>query len=184
MVPRTCIDVPETAPRKVLTLAFISKEGQVLLGLKKRGFGEGLWNGFGGKVNPGEKIVTAAVREVEEECGLVVEEKDMEQIAVIYFEFVGDPVILEVHVFQTTKFSGEVKESEEMLPKWYSRDNVPHSQMWPDDEIWYPLYLNGIKFQAYFLFQGYKTILSYVIRDYEDPNVILQEMKMESKVSV
>lgn len=32
----------------------------VLLGMKKRGFGAGKWNGFGGKVQPGETIEEAA----------------------------------------------------------------------------------------------------------------------------
>lgn len=58
-------DVSEKAAKKVLTLAFIEdRNDKVLLGLKKRGFGEGLWNGFGGKVNPEEEIVDAAVRYV------------------------------------------------------------------------------------------------------------------------
>ncbi len=35
---------------------------QILLGLKKRGFGEGKWNGFGGKVHVGESIAKGAVR--------------------------------------------------------------------------------------------------------------------------
>ncbi|KAI9506216.1 hypothetical protein BX070DRAFT_219530, partial [Coemansia spiralis] len=37
---------------------FSNAEGrrQVLLGLKKRGMGEGLWNGFGGKVEPQESF--------------------------------------------------------------------------------------------------------------------------------
>ena len=35
---------------------------QILLGLKKRGFGEGKWNGFGGKVQPGESIAQGAIR--------------------------------------------------------------------------------------------------------------------------
>lgn len=48
--------------KKVLTLALIDRNNEILLGLKKRGFGEGLWNGFGGKVDPGEQIVDAAVR--------------------------------------------------------------------------------------------------------------------------
>lgn len=34
----------------------------VLLGMKKRGFGAGKWNGFGGKVQPGETIEEAARR--------------------------------------------------------------------------------------------------------------------------
>lgn len=52
-------------PNKTYTLAFITKDGQILLGLKKRGFGEGKWNGFGGKTNSGETIANAAVRCVE-----------------------------------------------------------------------------------------------------------------------
>lgn len=108
----------------------------------------------------------------------------MEQVAVIDFEFAGDPVILEVHVFRSSKFSGKVVESEEMLPKWFPRNDVPHSQMWPDDEVWYPLYLSGTKFKAYFLFEGYKTILSYVIRDFDNPSVILKQFGSEWRTTV
>ena len=35
---------------------------RILLGLKKRGFGEGWWNGFGGKINHNETIEEAAKR--------------------------------------------------------------------------------------------------------------------------
>ena len=48
--------------RKVYTLVFLNQNEQVLLGLKKRGFGEGRWNGFGGKVEEGETIFEAAKR--------------------------------------------------------------------------------------------------------------------------
>jgi len=37
------------ASKKVLTLVFLRRPGQILLGMKKRGFGQGRWNGFGGK---------------------------------------------------------------------------------------------------------------------------------------
>lgn len=48
--------------RQVLTLAFVEKGDQVLLGMKKRGFGHGRWNGFGGKVEAGENVRDAAAR--------------------------------------------------------------------------------------------------------------------------
>lgn len=48
--------------RKMFSLVFIRKTTEVLLGLKKRGFGEGKWNGFGGKVEQGETIVQGATR--------------------------------------------------------------------------------------------------------------------------
>ena len=49
-------------PNKLLTLLFVLKPGKVLLGFKKRGFGAGRWNGFGGKVQHDETIEEAAVR--------------------------------------------------------------------------------------------------------------------------
>jgi 8-oxo-dGTP pyrophosphatase MutT (NUDIX family) len=47
---------------KVLTLVLIREHARVLLGMKKRGFGQGRWNGFGGKVEPGETILQGALR--------------------------------------------------------------------------------------------------------------------------
>ena len=72
---------------KVLTLVYIIKDSQILLGLKKRGFGQGKWNGFGGKVQVGETILDGAIREVEEECGLVLKPEEVNQLGVIDFEF-------------------------------------------------------------------------------------------------
>lgn len=47
---------------KLLTLVLVVQPGRVLLGMKKRGFGVGKWNGFGGKVQLGETIEEAAKR--------------------------------------------------------------------------------------------------------------------------
>ena len=52
---------------KKLTLCIIHQHPRVLLGMKKRGFGMGRWNGFGGKVEAGETIEDATRREVGEE---------------------------------------------------------------------------------------------------------------------
>ena len=55
-----------------LQLAIVQQGGRLLLGLKKTGFGAGYYNGFGGKVEPGESIEEAAYREV---CGFVMVHK-------------------------------------------------------------------------------------------------------------
>ncbi|XP_024245985.1 7,8-dihydro-8-oxoguanine triphosphatase-like [Oncorhynchus tshawytscha] len=41
---------------KLLTLVLVVQPGRVLLGMKKRWFGAGKWNGFGGKVQPGRLL--------------------------------------------------------------------------------------------------------------------------------
>ena len=56
--------------KKAFTLMFIHDGDRILLGLKKRGFGEGKWNGFGGKVTPNESVRLANIREMKEECGI------------------------------------------------------------------------------------------------------------------
>lgn len=96
---------------------------------------------------------------------MVVKPEDLEKFGVITFEFEGEPVLMEVHLFKTQTFTGEIQETEEMVPKWFPLDSLPHAEMWPDDEIWYPLYLQGQKFTGYFFFKGYTKIISYILRD-------------------
>ncbi|HBY09281.1 MAG TPA: hypothetical protein DEH22_16440, partial [Chloroflexi bacterium] len=45
---------------------------EVLLGYKKIGFGQGKYTGFGGKVEPGETVAEAALRELTEETSVTV----------------------------------------------------------------------------------------------------------------
>lgn len=140
-----------------MTLCIIHQHPKVLLGMKKRGFGAGRWNGFGGKVLPGESIEDAARRELLEEAGIEV--GDLEKHGVIDFEFQGNPEILEVNIFKATDFTGEPREGEEMKPQWYFVDEIPFKEMWPDDIYWMPLFLKGKKFKGKFLFGEKDTIL-------------------------
>lgn len=98
--------------RKPLTLVLLVTESgqgpQVLLGMKKRGFGEGKWNGFGGKVESGETIEQAAARELKEEAN--IRALHLEKQGLMEFEFQNDPTILEVHLFKATEFEGDVTE--------------------------------------------------------------------------
>ncbi len=138
------------------TLCIVCQHPRVLLGMKKRGFGEGKWNGFGGKVNL-ETIEESAKRETKEECGIEI--KNLEKLGIVDFEFRGNPEIIQMHIFRVGNFSGEPKESEEMRPKWFNIDEIPFREMWPDDIYWMPLFLQGRKFKGKFLFDDKNTIL-------------------------
>ncbi len=135
---------------KQLTLVLVHQHPKILLGLKKRGFGEGRWNGFGGKLEEGETIEEAARREVSEEVGLTL--NDIEKRGIIVFEFEDGSKTLEVHIFCSGDISGEPMETEEMKPEWFHMDEIPFSQMWPDDIHWIPLFLQGKKFKGRFKF--------------------------------
>lgn len=149
--------------KKVLTLCLIYQYPKILLGMKKQGFGKGKWNGFGGKLKKGETIEQALKREVKEEAGIEIE--DAEKIGSIGFEFQGNPEILEVHFYKTNNFSGELKESREMLPKWFNVNEIPFDQMWPDDRYWFPLFLQGKKFKGKFLFDNSNKIIKYELHE-------------------
>lgn len=153
-----------TSNRKLLTLVLIvdDAERKILLGMKKRGFGQGRWNGFGGKVLADETTDECAVRETQEECGLTMIEYF--KIGHMVFEFVGDPVLLDVSVFRCDKYSGDIVESDEMRPQWFSFEDIPFKDMWPDDYLWYPHVFRQKKFSAKYLFEGHDTILKHDIK--------------------
>ncbi len=149
--------------KKILTLCLATRDGMVLLGMKKRGFGMGRWNGFGGKVESGETIIDAAKREMLEECGVSIEK--MEQVGIHEFEFDAKRgEILEVHVFRVNSFSGVPEETEEMKPEWFAFADIPYKHMWPDDIHWLPLFLEGKKFRTKFLFGEGDVVLEQNIQ--------------------
>lgn len=150
--------------RKLLTLCLILKNDRVLLGMKKRGFGAGRWNGFGGKVEAGEAIEAAAKRETQEECGVIITE--MEKVGIHEFEFADKRgEILEVHVFRVDAWQGEPEETEEMRPQWFTIDAVPYDEMWPDDIHWLPVFLAGKKFRTKFLFGEGDAVLENNVQE-------------------
>lgn len=137
------------------TLVFILKNTsqEILLGLKKRGLGEGKWNGFGGKVERGETIERAAAREVHEECGIVVDAAGLRPIARIEFYFPQKPEWDQVvHAFIADAWRGEPHESHEMTPRWFKTNAIPYDKMWADDRHWLPLALQGKRVKASFTF--------------------------------
>lgn len=149
--------------KKILTLCLVYNSTHLLLGYKKRGFGKGRWNGFGGKVNKGESIEQAAKRELKEEIN--IEPLNIEKRGVITFQFKESPEILEVHLFSIDKFTGKPKETEEMKPQWFTFDKIPYRLMWPDDRFWLPIMLSGKNFKGKVCFQDLNTILDYEIKE-------------------
>lgn len=131
-----------------VTLCFLTRERdgvrQVLLGLKKTGFGRGKVVGLGGHVEQGETDEEAACREVQEEAGVVVRQEDLRDAGVVTFDFPSRPEWnMSTRLFVTARWSGEPAESAEILPEWFDVGALPVEQMWQDAAHWLPLVLNG-----------------------------------------
>ena len=141
-------------PLKDRTLCFLIDNNRILLGMKKRGFGQGKYVGIGGKVEENERIEDAAIREVKEEIGVTL--KDIERVASLnfYFPYVEKPEFWNqrVYVFISKSWNDNITETEEILPQWFTVYKIPFETMWDDYNYWLLDMLNGKKLNAEFLF--------------------------------
>ena len=171
---------------KLLTLVLFVKSGggdssrnshsrRVLLGRKKRGFGQGFYNGFGGKVEASDaSILTAAAREMKEESGLVPTDLALKGV----LTFIWDDAEAEqsspnaqpwdVHVYKCTECEGDVVETDEMAPVWMDVDKVPElydGRMWEDDQHWHPLFFADKLFRGTFHFEKTTVLKHFTLEE-------------------
>lgn len=147
------------------TLCLLKKENQILLAMKKRGFGTGKYNGVGGKIEENETPDQAMIRETEEEIN--VTPTKYEKVGEIEFDeyYKGNKQNLVFHLYLAYEWIGEPSESDEMSPKWFDIEEIPYDSMFPDDKYWLPLIIEGTKIRAYFEFDEEWNLLSKNIED-------------------
>lgn len=127
---------------KTVTLLFLRRGDELLLAMKKRGFGQGRWNGVGGKVEPNESIEEALVRECQEEIG-VTPLAPRPAGRLHFFEKKDPQFHHDCHIFISDTWEGVPQESEEMRPQWFHASDIPYSSMWADDVLWLPQLLQN-----------------------------------------
>ncbi|MDR2256107.1 MAG: 8-oxo-dGTP diphosphatase [Arthrobacter sp.] len=144
--------MPATAMSLVYLLDL--ERRRVLLGLKHRGLGTSLILGLGGHVEPGETSAEAAMREVLEEGGVVVDPADLTPVGQVRFRFPFKPSWdQDVDVFTATRWAGEPHAaSDEITPRWYAMERPPLERMWDDARYWFPEILAGGTVDATFVF--------------------------------
>ena len=147
------------------TLCLLKKGNKILLAMKKRGFGIGKYNGVGGKIESGETVEEAMIRETEEE--ILVTPTEYEKVGIMEFDefYKGNKEKVIMHVYIATKWKGTPTESDETEPKWFDIKNIPYDKMFPDDKHWLPLILEGKKIKTYFEFDEEWNLLNKKIDD-------------------
>lgn len=165
---------------KKSTLCFLQRQNrknkEILLAMKKRGFGAGKWNGIGGKFDPakGDKnIVNTAIRETKEEIGVKIERIKRYAVLDFYYPYFQKEKEWRVHVFIPSIWKGKPLETEEMKPKWFRIDEIPYHRMWDDDKFWLPLVLKGKRIKARFVFQKGESIKEHKIHPIKNFNEFL-----------
>ena len=151
------------------TLLFLKSGDQLLLAMKKRGFGAGKWNGAGGKLEPGETVEDALVRESVEEINV----RPTSWTPVAELDFVQDAETenswhMFVYAYVAEAWEGEPAESEEMRPKWFHVEDLPYGDMWDDDEFWLPYVLDDKKVVGEFTFDINDRLLTHDVRVVEE----------------
>lgn len=169
-------------PQDIRRTLLIARRGdEVLLAMKKRGFGKGKWNGVGGKLEPGETIEQALVREAREEVGILpMKYEKVAELDFIQDADTPDPWHMYVYAYLCNEWEGEPAESEEMAPKWFKTDKIPYTDMWDDDQYWLPQVLAGEKVTGSFTFDADDRMMAHDIRIVDAEQPILD---IETKVS-
>lgn len=143
------------------------KDKELLLGIKQKGFGQGKWNGIGGRFVRGrdKNLFNAVRREIKEEIGVTA--RDIKKIAVLNFYHPyrqeNKEKAWQVHAFLITNWEGELKQSKEMKPRWFKINKIPFDRMWLDRKFWLPKVLKGKKIKANFFYKNDEIINSYNI---------------------
>lgn len=149
---------------KQATLLFLIKDNEILLAMKKRGFGVGRLNGVGGKPEGNESIEQTAIRECQEE--IRVTPRNIKQVATLEFYFPDSKSDWNqrVFVYFCTEWQSDPEETEEMKPSWIKIKDIPYTQMWADDKYWLPKVIDGDYVDAEFHFDDNDGVLDYKVK--------------------
>jgi ADP-ribose pyrophosphatase YjhB (NUDIX family) len=140
---------------------------EVLLGVRTRvsnDLGHHVVAGIGGGIEEGESPEDALKREIFEEI----------EVRATGYKKVGCVVNLSPHrpawnmrvaIYLVAEFEGEPKKTVDIDPHWYSKDELPLGDMWPDNQKTAPLVLADKRIAGIFLYDTDGEIAEQELRD-------------------
>ena len=132
----------------VATLAVIPQGEKVLLGEKKKGkIGIGVLSGPGGVLEPGETFRACLIRETREELEIELDPTSLELVGVIDF-YHAEKIDFRVIIYRAQILSGELHETDDMIPDWYPLSDETFARTYEADRFWLPKAARGERFRA------------------------------------
>lgn len=122
------------------TLCYIEQNGSYLLLhriKKKNDINHDKWIGIGGKFEEGESPEDCVRREVFEETGL--ELQDLRYSGIVTFQSDEMAETEFMHLFRATKFSGKIRDCDEGVLEWISKERFAELPHWDGDRIFLTL---------------------------------------------
>lgn len=148
------------------TLAVIINNGKILLQKKAKGlFGEGRWNGAGGKIESNESAMGCIIRELKEELKIDVKEAHLVGLFDFSWKHLSAAEPLRVWLYLVDKYTGTPQSSNEGEVKWFKLTEIPYCEMWEDDIHWLPKVINGKKVIGEFVFDKNDKIISHDLQE-------------------
>ncbi|KHL97572.1 NUDIX hydrolase [Paenibacillus sp. IHB B 3415] len=129
---------------------FLIKDGQILL-LRRLNTGhhDGDYGLPAGKLDGGEELFSAAIREVREECGAVIAPSDLEMLGAMHIRISGNERI--DFFFRAEHWSGEISNTEPDKCddlRWFPLDDLPENVIPFVQEAW-SKFRDGIWFASH-----------------------------------
>ncbi|WP_107657612.1 NUDIX domain-containing protein [Nocardia suismassiliense] len=115
--------------RSVIGVQLLLTKGERVLLARRRNteFGDGEWNAPGGRLDAGEDVLTAVIREAEEEIGVQVEREHVQMVASMHIQSPPGQALI-VFIFQADTWSGEPwnREPERCSElRWFDVGDIP-----------------------------------------------------------
>jgi len=119
---------------------------------KENDYHQGKWNGLGGKFEQGESPEECAIREIEEECGLIV--KNIKMKGFITFPMFDGKEDWYVFLFTADEFEGELIDSNEGNLDWIPNEKLIEINLWEGDKYFIPWLFKEKFFSAKFIYEN------------------------------